>query len=97
MNVQQAKVENAADGRRLVKVTFTLPSEDPAKQPECQSTFWVTRPEAVHLDGEPFGLLLLSTIRTDTNEPLVLSVDQTKQVMEAAMIRAAEDAGLSWG
>lgn len=94
----QTKIETATDGRRLVKVTFTEPSADPAKQPDIQVTFWLKRSDAVHLESEPFGLLgPISVIRTDTGETVSLTKAQLSGVFDAAVIAAAEDAGLAWG
>lgn len=89
----QARVEIAADKRRLVIVRHTPWSEDPANAPEVEVVFEVERPsdDDFTLFNETAFLSLLSSTRTDTRESVTLPPDELKLVKRTAAAKAAED------
>ncbi len=96
--IKSTTLDTTTDGKkRLAKVIFTPQVPNPANQPDVEVVFEVRKVEAAHLDGEPYAVVgPLSCTRMDTRQPYVLSDEQQEAVIDAAIVRAAEEDGLSW-
>lgn len=80
----------SVDGRDLIKVRFTRQSPD-SDEPSIDVTFQFVFPESFCLSAANPGVLaLLSTIRTDTHEPVVLTEEERQLAYSAASEYAAE-------
>ncbi len=96
--IKSTKLEQSTNGKKhLAKVIFTPQVPDPANQPDVEVIFEVRKVEAAHLDGEPYAVVgPLSCTRMDTRQPYALSDEQQEAVIDAALVRTAEEDGLSW-
>lgn len=89
----QTRVEMSVDKRRIVTVTYTPPSPDPANTPAVDVVFDIEKPseDDFTLKSNASFLTLLSATRTDTREKVVLDPDELRQVKRAAAVAAASD------
>jgi hypothetical protein len=95
--IKKVGLSNTPDGtKRIAKVLFTPQVPNPAQQHDVEVVFEIKKLDAAHLEGDPYAVFLLSSTRTDTREPYVLSDEQKDVVVKAAGIQAAEDDGLSF-
>lgn len=84
-----AKFSEATDGRRLLHVETRLQSPD-ADAPIVRATFELFIPSDWSTRSGTQGLFHLSTVRTDTFEPVTLERSQFREVMGQALATASE-------
>ena len=80
----------------LVKVVFTPQTPDPANEPDVEVVFEVRRVGAINMDEDPYAVILMSSTRTDTREPYLLSEEQRDEVSDTALERVANDDAAAW-
>lgn len=95
--IKRAKMQTAADGRKLATVVFTPQVPNPAAQSDVEVVFEIQKCDAAHLDGEPWAVIgPLSCTQMDTREPYTLSKPQRQATIQAAIVAAAEAQSTFW-
>jgi hypothetical protein len=84
----KSNFSEATDGRKLLHIQVPLQSPD-AAAPVVRVTFELFHPKDWSISASTYGLLPLSTVRTDTFEPVTLSPEQFREVMVQALELAA--------
>lgn len=90
----KTRISEATDGRRLLHVEDRLQSPD-ADAPIVCVTFELHIPSDWSIKAGTQGLIHLSTVRTDTFEPIALDRSQFREIMGQA-IRTAADFDPDW-
>jgi len=85
----KTRFSEATDGRRLLHVETRLQSPD-ADAPVVQVTFELHIPSDWSIKSGTQGLVHLSTVRTDTFEPITLDRAQFREVLGQAIQTASE-------
>lgn len=95
--IKHSFVEEVADGRRVIRVTFTPQVPNPAAQSDVDVVFEVLRSEEMrYTKGIPYAVLgPLSCTLVDTREPYILSRTQYKAVALAAIVAVGEADGFT--
>lgn len=90
-----AVYEKSADGRRLVKITFERQSPD-SDSPVIEVVYRLDYPQDFRIENNIPVLTFLTATRTDTREPVTLTPEEQREVVEAVTNKAAEAVPRDW-
>lgn len=82
------RFSEATDGRKLIHVEDRLQSPD-ADAPQVQVTYEMHIPNDWTISSDLKVLIPLSTVRTDTYEPVTLDREQASKMLKQAVQTAA--------
>jgi len=81
-------IYEASDNRMLVSVTFRRESPE-GGEPKIEAIYHLHWPSSFTIQGDPFVLVPLSYTRTDTRQPVVLSMEEEKVILDEAVTAAS--------